>query len=141
MIEYVIFANEGDREETLYLSAKDQCWDKETLKELKDKYHIFFMTTGDSCHPVMVVPAHGGHFQYVFGVEDDGTVSFTKKYGQWQNSIYDFWIPTFIDDLEAAMSFVKDFKATGATADWKPEEWERESREERARIKTDEEGD
>lgn len=35
-----------DDEECLRIYAEDQCWDKETLKQLKEEYNIYFMNGG-----------------------------------------------------------------------------------------------
>ena len=43
-----------DDEDCLRIYAEDQRWDKETLKQLKEEYNIFFMSGGDGVSPVML---------------------------------------------------------------------------------------
>lgn len=42
-------------EESLDIFAEEQCWDEETLEQLKNEYSIYFMTDGgDAAMPVLV---------------------------------------------------------------------------------------
>ena len=54
---------------------------KDTLKELKEKYDIFFMSNNvDSVHPIMI----RNNICYI-GHEDDGTIYFDRKCGHLNN--------------------------------------------------------
>lgn len=84
--------------------AVDQCWDAETLKEIKEKYNIFFMSNGkDAATPLMVIPRPGMNPLIVVGWEDDGQIGFDKdQYGNWVKTFSAGWIDSFIADLQAA---------------------------------------
>lgn len=74
--------------------AEDQCWDAQTLQELKDKYGIIFQTKGDGVSPVLV---RGNHV--VIGEEDDGKIIFLKEYGQFTHAFSKYWVPYLVADL------------------------------------------
>ena len=93
MVEYV-FEDENE----LLISAENQCWDKNTLKQLKKEHNITFMTNGDGVTPVMV-----RNRLVILGREDDGTIYFTKRYEQFENCFSIHWVPFLISDLKKAV--------------------------------------
>lgn len=89
-----------DDEDCLRIIADDQCWDKETLKQLREEHNVIFMTNGDGVHPIMIK----GHL-LVIGWEDDGQIGFDKSYGHFKHSFDKFWTPYLIADLKEAMKY------------------------------------
>lgn len=86
----------------IMLSAENQCWDEDTLKELKEKYNIFFMSNGmDSVHPIMVRDG----ICYI-GHEDDGTIYFDRKYGHPINGFSAYWIDSLINELSEVKKYL-----------------------------------
>ena len=88
-------------EECLRIFADDQCWDEETLKQLKEEHGIFFMNGGDGVSPVMVK----GKMVFI-GWEDDGQIGFRKSryhYGGFLDGFSTFWIKYLIADLQTAL--------------------------------------
>lgn len=99
MINYVFNdTDEEEYEETLMISAEDQAWDDDTLRQLKDEHNIVFMTSGDGVIPVKIE----GHL-VALGHEDDGTIYFHKRYGQYTMCFSKGWIPHLIADLQEAL--------------------------------------
>lgn len=98
----------------LLIYAEDQCWDDDTLKELRDKHNVFFMTTDDAVCPVMVVERKEHSPLIVIGSEDDGTIWFKKSHGSYEFAFDAYWTDSFIADLLCAQRFaIKKMK--GAT--------------------------
>lgn len=94
-------------EEGLMISAVNQKWDKDTLKELREKYNIIFMTSGDGIRAFKIIELDenicGHHITsplVVVGHEDDGTICFTKRYMQFQDQFDSTWIDSIIADLK-----------------------------------------
>lgn len=104
MLAYVFDENLED-DEPMMFSAEDQCWDKKTLKQLRDEYNIIFMTSGDGVMPVMILNKDSKHPLFVLGSEDDGTIFFKRKYGQFQNCFSPYWVDSLIADLQEAVKF------------------------------------
>lgn len=102
MLKYVFNADLSYPNESVMFSAEDQTWDKETLKELKEKYNVIFMTSGDGVRPVMVLN-NGKNPLLVVGSEDDGTISFEREYNQFTNAFHPYWVKSFISDLKEAV--------------------------------------
>ena len=104
-------ADDDDRvfyDEVLMISAEDQWWNAEALKELKDEHNIIFMSSGNACKPIMVIPRENEAPLVAIGVEDDGTVYFKRdKYGRYENSFDSGWIKSLIADLQAAEAFIE----------------------------------
>jgi hypothetical protein len=97
--------------ETLGISAEDQWWNAEALKELRDEYNIIFMSSGAACNPILVIPRENESPLVAIGVEDDGTVYFKRDdYGNYANSFDSGWIDSLIADLQAAKEFIKKLK-------------------------------
>ena len=90
-----------DDEDCLRIFAEDQCWDKETLKQLKEEYNIYFMNGGDGVKPVMIKDD-----MVVIGWEDDGQIGFRKSKNYYSGFLDEFniyWIKFLIADLQAAL--------------------------------------
>ena len=105
MLDYVKNTDLDDNEPMMFC-AEDQCWDKATLKQLKDEYGIIFKTKGNGVSPVMIVDNGDGschHFLFVIGSEDDGCIQFERAYGQFKHSFHPFWTKFLIADLEEAL--------------------------------------
>ena len=109
MIEYVdnwedVEWNDVDANAPIMISAYDQCWNKETLKELKEKYNIFFMSNNmDSMHPIMI----RDEICYI-GHEDDGTIYFNRKYGKPTGGFSIYWIDSLINELTTVKNFIEN---------------------------------
>lgn len=91
---------EGDEERVVYecYFADDQSWDEETLKQLKEEYNIYFMTSGDGVVPIKLID----NKLIVLGSEDDGTISFQKwPDGHYVHVFSIYWIESLISDLRA----------------------------------------
>lgn len=102
MLSYVFNENLED-DETMMFSAEDQRWDDDTLKQLKEEYNIVFMTSGDAVKPVMIINSNSKYPLLVIGSEDDGTLYFKRKYGQFINCFSAYWAKSLIADLEEAL--------------------------------------
>lgn len=102
MLQYV-FDKDLDDDEPVAYSAYDQQWDKATLKELKDKHDVIFMTGGDAVLPIKIVKKDGRNSLVTIGSEDDGTITFDREYGYFKNIFSVSWIPSLIKDLEEAL--------------------------------------
>lgn len=85
--------------------ATDQCWDRATLKEIREKYNIFFRP--DSATPLMVIPRPGINLLIVIGWEDDGTIGFNKRNGGWENCFDSYWLDGFLADLQATAAAIE----------------------------------
>lgn len=85
-------------EDELQIVSEDQCWDKNTLKQLKKEHNITFMTDGDGVIPVMI-----RNHLVILGSEDDGTIFFKKRYKQFENCFDIYWVPFLIADLKKAV--------------------------------------
>ena len=91
--------------------AADQRWDDETLKEIKEKYNIFFMSNGkDGATPLMLIPRPRTSPLIVVGWEDDGSIGFNKNEGGWEKCFDSYWIESFIADLQAAKEAIDSKK-------------------------------
>ena len=102
MLQYVFNTNLED-DEPMMFSAEDQCWDDDTLKQLKEEYNIIFMTSGDAVKPVMIINTNSKYPLFVIGSEDDGTLFFHREYGQFTNCFSAYWAKSLIADLEEAL--------------------------------------
>lgn len=104
MLSYIEWGESQGPDEPFYLTAEDQTWDEDTLKQLRDEYNIFFMSDGEGVVPVMIL--HPTTIpMVVFGIEDDGTIAFAREYGHCKHCISADWIPGLIADLAAAKAF------------------------------------
>ena len=98
-------------DEPVYLTAKDQEWDNATRKQLRDKYHIFFMNNGDGVIPVMVLTRKSSSDPLIIlGSEDDGMIRFDRKHGQFQTCFSSYWVPYLVSDLMAAKAFADEMR-------------------------------
>lgn len=108
------FVADDDRvfyDETLHLSAEDQWWNEEALKELREEHNVVFMSSGNACKPILIIPRENEAPLVAIGVEDDGTIYFERdKYGHYANSFDSGWIKSLIADLQAAEKFIKEEK-------------------------------
>ena len=102
MLQYVFNEDLGPNEPMMF-SAKDQTWDKATLKQLKEEYNIIFMTKGDAVMPVMIINKDSEYPLFVIGSEDDGTIQFEREYGHFTNTFSPYWVEPLIADLQAAL--------------------------------------
>lgn len=105
--------DDNDFEGKLYISAEGQCWDKKTLKQLRDEYDIIFMSAGDGVIPVKVIK-YGDNYGVALGLEDDGTIAF-KQYGCGDTKSYEYmfseyWIDKLIADLQEAKKHIEKLK-------------------------------
>ena len=84
------------------LSAEDQCWDADTLKQLWDEERICY--DGAGILPVKVIPRGDktGEYLIAFGSEDDGTVFFDKYPGSdhYPHSFSVYWLDSVIAQLQ-----------------------------------------
>ena len=101
MLQYVWNTNLKDDEPVIF-SAENQCWDKKTLKELKHKYDVVFMTSGDAVFPIMIINKDGQYPLLAIGTEDDGTIIFKRKNGHFLHTFSPYWVKSFVADLEEA---------------------------------------
>ena len=106
MLEYVFNEVEND-DDPIMFSAENQCWDAATLKQLKEEYDIVFMTNDDAVIPVMVLNKNTDYPLLVLGSEDDGTITFKRKYGNFVNCFSPYWVKSLIADLQEAVKLCK----------------------------------
>ena len=109
MLRYV-FNTELEDDEPMMFSAEDQRWDDATLKQLRDEYNIIFMTNGDGVSPVMIINGGGAYPLFVIGSEDDGTIYFERKYGQFEHCFSAYWADYLIADLKEALRVCSEGK-------------------------------
>lgn len=102
MLQYVFDTNLED-DEPMMFCAEEQCWDNATLKQLREEHNIIFMTSGDGIMPVMIRNKDSQYPLLVLGSEDDGTIFFARKYGQFLNTFSPYWVKSLIADLEEAL--------------------------------------
>ena len=95
---------------SLRIIAENQEWDADTLKELREKHNIIFMTSGSGICPIMIIPREINSPLIAIGSEDDGCITFEKHYGQFMNSMDIYWIDSLIADLKEAKEFAKTSK-------------------------------
>lgn len=85
----------------LEIATYNQEWDKESLKELREKHNIVFMSKGDSVTPILV---ESGIIH--IGIEDDGTLFFMND----GISISANWIDSLIDELKETKNLINKNK-------------------------------
>lgn len=107
MLQYVFNTDLGDDDPVMFC-AEDQCWDEATLEQLKNEYNVVFMTGGDAVIPVMIVDSRGKYPLFVIGSEDDGTIHFERKYGQFRCCFSAYWAKSLIADLEEALKICSE---------------------------------
>ena len=90
--------------------VQDQTYDKSTLKELRKKHNIFFLSGSNGCKPIKVVPRKGQNPLIVLGYEDDGCIWFEKQSGNYRNAFDSSLIDGLIVDLTAAKHYVEQLK-------------------------------
>ena len=106
MLQYV---SKGKDDDTWYFSAYDQCWDDATLKELWDEHNIIFMPDGiDAVHAVMIIEREEESPLIAIGVEDDGTLYFERKYGQFKHGFDVHWIDSLVKTLLKAKRGIEE---------------------------------
>lgn len=87
---------------TLEISAEDQIWDEETLKQLREEHNVFFMSNEmDSVTPIKII-LNSENKPILFGIgsEDDGCLFFNKFM-----SIK--WIDSLINELQTVKKAYK----------------------------------
>ena len=94
----------------VYYAAENQKWDKKTLKQLKDEHNIIFMTAGASVRPLMVIPRKGKNPLLAIGTEDDGCITFRKRYDYFADIMDVGWLDSFIADLTEAKKYAETLK-------------------------------
>lgn len=89
----------------LEIFAKFQNWDKDTLKQLKEEYNIFFMSNGiDSVTPIQLIKNSQNEINgFNIGVEDDGHLYF--KSDNWLSIN---WIDSLINELQTVKEHIKN---------------------------------
>ena len=103
-----VYNESSEPNETFYIVAEEQIWDDDTLKELRDKYNIFFNSRG--VRPVMLVPRSNQEgCCVVIGHEDDGTIGFRRDmFGNFVDAMSPYWIDDLIKDLTDAKEYIKN---------------------------------
>ena len=81
------------------LFAENQSWDKETIKQLKNEYHIFYDGTG--CYGFEVIPREQSDPLIRIYSEDDGFLHKTDI----EFDIY--WLKSFIKNLSDAGNYAR----------------------------------
>jgi hypothetical protein len=107
MLNYVFDKDLGPNE-PMQLCAYDYCWDNETRKQLRDEYNIIFGTHQSSVLPIMIIYRKDAEPLFVIGSEDDGTITFDRKDGQFMNCFSSGWARSLISDLEEALEHIKE---------------------------------
>ena len=102
MLQYV-FNEHLRKDDPMIFVAEDQRWDEATLRELKEKYNIVFMTQKDGVMPIMILNKDSDNPIFVIGSEDDGRLHFKRKYGNFSNCFSFHWTKFLIADLEEAL--------------------------------------
>ncbi len=105
MLQYVFLHDSDDRysDEPEMFTAEDQCWDEETLRQLRDEYHVVFMTNGDGVTPIMISDQWG----IILGHEDDGTIQFRYQFGKPEMCFGKIWVEDLIADLKEACRLIE----------------------------------
>ena len=104
--------DKNERYGTVSFFAEDQICDKKALQELKDYHNIVFMTSGDGCKPIMIIPRKNNNPLIVIGGEDDGQIFFHTYFGQFENTMDCYWIDSLIADLQEVKRIcVEKYKA------------------------------
>ena len=106
MLRYVDMPEDRWGNDPWVFSADDQCWDDETLLQLKTEYNVIFMTAGRGVIPVMISDQWG----LVLGVEDDGTLYFKRQYGQPEMCFSEEWAQFLIADMKEALRLIQSKK-------------------------------
>lgn len=91
--------NWNDEDDTYMLIAEEQRWDFATIKQLRDEYDIVF---DDGVHPVLVLNKGTDHPLLAVGYEDDGTLFFHRKYGQFINCFSPYYVEALCENLVEA---------------------------------------
>ena len=105
LLQYIFIRDPDDllSDEPEIFTAEDQCWDEETLRQLREEYNIVFMTNGDGVTPIMVSDRWG----IVLGHEDDGTIQFRYQVGQPEMCFGKIWVEDLIADLREACRLIE----------------------------------
>lgn len=110
MIGYVDYCKDNDFEGKLVISAEDQCWDKKTLKQLRNEHDIIFMSAGDGVIPIKVIK-YGDSYGVALGSEDDGIIQFEQySEGNYKHMFSEYWIDKLIADLQEAKRYIAELK-------------------------------
>lgn len=106
MIEYCSNEKELKNDEPFIISVEDQLYDEETLRQLRDEHNVIFMTGGNGVLPIMVLNERKNPLLAI-GHEDDGTIFFDRKYGQYSNTLSPHWVDYLVSDLREAVRFIR----------------------------------
>ena len=93
----------------LKITAEDQSWNKETLKQLREEYDVIFMSAGKGVIPIKIFK-YGEHYGVALGSEDDGTMRFERYFGDFKDGFSDYWIDFLIADLQEAKRYIAELK-------------------------------
>ena len=93
----------------LMITAEDQLWNNQTLKQLRDEHDIIFKSAGDGVIPVKVIK-YGKYYGVALGSEDDGTMFFEKYFSQYKHMFNEYWIDSLIADLQEAKRHIAKLK-------------------------------
>lgn len=91
--------------------AENQAWDAATLKELRDKYNIYY---NKGIRPMKIIPRDNGlNPLVVMGYEDDGRMWFVKdEWGDYKHRFDSYWIDSITDNLNIVKDAIKEMKKT-----------------------------
>lgn len=105
MLRFVDLRDPNDNlsDEPEMFTAENQCWDIETLRQLRDEYNVVFMTNGDGVTPIMVSDQWG----IILGHEDDGTIQFRYQLGQPEMCFGSIWVEDLTADLKEACRLIE----------------------------------
>ena len=94
------------------VAAENDVWDKATLKELREKYNIIFLSKGNGMHPIKILYREECPDEplIVIGYEHCGMICFDKYMGNYQNTFSSYWLEYLIADLKAAEKEIKKHK-------------------------------
>lgn len=91
-------------DEPVYFRAEDQTWDGQTMRELWEKYHVYY---NRGIWGYMVIPRKTGDPLIVIGYEDDGCIRFPRSYGQYEHSFSAYWIKSILKDFDEVQYGIK----------------------------------
>ena len=106
MLKYVFNTNLED-DEPMMFCAEEQCWDDDTLKQLREEHNIIFRTNGRGVMPIMILNKDSEYPLIAIGSEDDGTIYFERRYGSLADTFSPYWVKYLIADLEEALRVCK----------------------------------
>lgn len=92
----------------LEIDTYDQCWDKESIQQLREEHNVFFMSKSDAVLPVQIIMDKNNKPRlFRIGVEDDGTIFFGNHIDVCASVS---WIDSLIKDLQTAKKYIENYK-------------------------------